>query len=275
MPQNILQYTLVSLLLIELFTGCNRTGVYGTVTNHVGEALPGVSVQLDNNGEFSAVTNALGEYKLNAPPGKHTIQFAKSGYTLVNQNITPNDSLTQELTKVKLWNLPSSNSVFLRENTQYKPTTWHKPNHYILANNSSAFGTTRDPELKTDNASPFIMSYKMPRYDARLTRLQIATAQVPQDASQTFPVWAPAGTIPVSLDPVVSSDTDLLHLKLLAPLEPGRYALHWGALEGYTTIDDRMYMFEIVESPGPFFQEADLELEKEIEKEKIIEGDAP
>ena len=71
------------------------------------------------------------------------------------------------------------------------------------------------------------------------------------------------------------SDTSLLKLNLLDPLDPGRYALHWGALEGYTTIDDRMYMFEIIAYSGPHLSEVDPDLERHETTKKHIEGDAP
>lgn len=250
-------------------------GVYGIVTNPEGETLPGVSVRLTNNSEVSAITNVLGEYRLNTKPGRHSIQYAKSGYTLVNTDLVLEKTSSRLLPKIKMWNLPPGNSVFFYNKTLYTPTTWLKPKRYFMADNGPSFGTTRDPDLLTDESMPFIVCYRMPRYDARLTRLQQRKAQLPQDETQTFDVWVPSGTISVNLDPVVPSDPSLLKVKLYEHLEPGRYALHWGALDGYTTIDDRMYMFEILEKPNPLLEEADPDLDGQ-DKDKIhIEGDAP
>jgi len=263
------------LLLIGLLAGCNRTGVYGIVTNPEGETLPGVSVRLTDNSEISAITNVLGEYHLNAKPGRHSIQYAKSGYTLVNTDLLLEKSSSRLLPKIEMWNLPQSNSVFFYNKTLYSPTTWLKPKRYFMIDNGPSFGTTREPELLTDESMPFIVCYRMPRYDARLTRLQQRKAQLPQDETQTFDVWVPSGTISVNLDPVVPSDPSLLKVNLYEHLEPGRYALHWGALDGYTTIDDRMYIFEILEKPDPLLDEADPDLDGQDKGKVHIEGDAP
>jgi hypothetical protein len=34
-------------------------------------------------------------------------------------------------------------------------------------------------------------------------------------------------------------------------LTPGVYAVHWGALEGYTTTDSRMFLFRVGEAEPP------------------------
>jgi hypothetical protein len=275
MLHHLIQRLLLPLILIGILAGCSGSGIHGVVTNHEGEALPGVSIHLTDNTKVNAVTNTLGEYRLKAPPGKHTIQYAKSGYTLVQHPLDLSKESPQTLPAIEMWNLPPSNSVYLRKKSLYLPTSWYIPTRYYMADKSSSYGTTRDPELQIDSPTPFIVCHKMPRYDARLTRLQLRKAQLPQDETQTFDVWVPAGTIRVDLDPLVPSDTSLLKLNLLDPLDPGRYALHWGALEGYTTIDDRMYMFEIIAYSGPHLSEVDPDLERHETTKKHIEGDAP
>ena len=40
----------------------------------------------------------------------------------------------------------------------------------------------------------------------------------------------------------------LVELRAAAPLSPGVYAIHWGALEGYDSIDPRIFMFELREA---------------------------
>ncbi len=263
------------LLLIGLLSGCNHAGIYGTVTNHEGEALPGVSIRLANNGEVNAVTNTLGEYRLNAKPGQLTIEYAKSGYTLVKNTLSLEQSSSSLLPVVEMWNLPSENSVFLYQKTLYTPATWLKPKRYYMTDDTSSYGTIREPDLQTTNPLPLIVCFKMPRYDARLTRLHQRKAQVPQDEKQTFDVWVPAASISVNLEPLVPSDPSLLKLNLFEELEPARYALHWGALDGYTTIDDRMYMFEILEKPDPLLGGVDPKLDGQDQGDLHIEGDAP
>ena len=114
-----------------------------------------------------------------------------------------------------------------------------------------------------------------PRYDARLTRMQRKTAQLPQDDSQTFEIWSAGGTVGVDLVPVVHSDPGLLKLDILEPLQPGRYAIHWGALDGYTTLDERIFMFEITEKAIPDFEPIDSEMDEDEDEANAIEGDAP
>ena len=270
-----IQRLIASLLFIGLLAGCNRTGVYGIVTNPEGETLPGVSVRLSNNSDVSAITNVLGEYRLNAKPGHHSIQYAKSGYTLVNTELVLEKTSSRLLPKIEMWNLPPGNNVFFYTKSLYTPTTWLKPKRYYMSDNGPSFGTTRNPEFSTDESMPFIVCYRMPRYDARLTRLQQRKAQLPQDESQTFDVWVPSGTISVNLEPLVPSDTSLLKVNLYEALEPGRYALHWGALDGYTTIDERMFMFEILKKADIALGEANPNLD-ELDNSGIpIEGDAP
>lgn len=261
-------------LLIGLLAGCNRSGVYGVVTNHEGETLPGVIVRLSTDHEVSTQTNVLGEYHLNTEPGEHTLEYAKSGYTLVKGSYAVKEATKQPLPVVEMWNLPSENSVFLCDKTLYSATTWLKPSMYYMADSSKAYGTTRDPQLQTDDSTPLIVCYRMPRYDARLTRLLQAKAQLPQDDKQTFDVWVPAGSSSVDLIPLIPSDPSLLHVKLYEELAPGRYALHWGALTGYTTIDERMYMFEVLEKVDPFGG-SDPGMDGQDKEITHIEGDAP
>lgn len=242
--------------------------------NHAGEALPGVSVHVQGT-ESGALTNALGEYRIPMPTGEHTLLYAKTGYTIFDQVARVDGSGATQISEVHLWNLPPENSVFLYKNMIYTPTTWVIPKRYYMADGTTDYGTLREPEVYSDDAIPLLICYRTPRYDARLTRLQEKTAQLPQDDKQTFDIWSAGGTVGVDLVPVVHSDPSLLKLDVLEPLQPGRYAIHWGALEGYTTLDERIFIFEVTEKALPDFEAVDPEMDGLNPEDAPSEGDAP
>lgn len=266
-------------------TGCSRTQLTGIVMNHEGEALPGVSVHARGT-ELHALTNALGEYRISAPPGEYTLLYAKTGYTIFDQVVRADEAANSAVPDVHLWNLPPENSVFLYQNAIYTPTTWVIPKRYYMADGTTDYGTRREPEVYSDDAIPLLICYRTPRYEARLTRLQEKEAQLPTrlqekeaqspgDDSQTFMIWSAGGTVSVDLVPVVLSDPRLLKLEILEPLQPGRYAVHWGALEGYTAMDERMFIFEITEKALLNLKLVDPQMDGLNQKKVQIENDAP
>ena len=269
------RFRVVSLLsMCLILTGCFRAEITGVVTNHLGETLPGVSVHVEDT-QLHALTNIQGEYRIPADPGEYTLLFAKTGYTIFDQVVRVTQGATTEAPKATLWNLPAENNVFLYENLEYSPTTWAIPSRYYMADGTTDYGTQRDAEVYSDVAQPLIICYRTPRYDARLTRLQQKEAKLPQDDSQTFTIWGAAGSVGVDLEPVVHSDPSLLKLVILEPLQPGYYAVHWGAMEGYSTLDKRIFIFEITEKALPDFEVVDPEMDgKEID-DSHKEGDAP
>jgi hypothetical protein len=60
-------------------------------------------------------------------------------------------------------------------------------------------------------------------------------------------------------------------VRFLDALEPGVYALHWGALNGYSATDSRLFLFA-VPSPEPPPQEASPPVEEKQEKPKARKG---
>ncbi|PCJ62402.1 MAG: hypothetical protein COA73_06715 [Candidatus Hydrogenedentota bacterium] len=265
--------------IILLLAGCDRSVLEGRVVDEQGEGLPGVAVMLAGT-NYQALTDALGEYRFVCPPGKYDAQFAKSGYSLGAAAVDTSNRRWTKMESVSLWNLPPKEGVYIVEHNRYRAAAWVIPKQYFMVDGAMGFGTQRSPEMYTDDDLPQILCYKMPRYDVRLSRLQEVTAKLPSDDSQTFSVWTAGGTMTTDLTPVVDSDVTLLQLDVMEPLQPGYYAIHWGALEGYSTIHDRMYVFEVREPVVPILDavEPRMELtptreERQISRPKI--GDAP
>jgi hypothetical protein len=270
--------------LVGLFalSGCTGGELSGIVMNHEGELLPGVSIELEGT-EYRDLTNALGEYRVRTKPGSYKVLYAKTGYTIYDQEVQVALEGESVASDVSLWNLPPENSVFLYDRSIYEPTTWVIPKRFYMADGTTDYGTQREPQVYSDSARPLLICYRTPRYDARLTRLGLKKAQLPIDTSvgeagkekRTFEIWGALGTVGVDLVPVVHSDPGLLRLEILEPLQPGFYAVHWGALEGYMTLDERIFMFEVTEKALPDLEVVDPELEGLVEDAGPVEDEAP
>lgn len=264
-----------ALILIALaMAGCTPGKINGIVRNIEGDALPGVSVQIPGT-DASALSNTRGEYALAVDPGQYELQFAKTGYTVSTVTVQKNEEGDTPAPDVRLWNLPPQKSVYLYNDTQYAETTRVTPQRYYMVDGTIDYGTRRDPEVQSPTGHPQLLFFRTPRYDARLTRLQEDTAQLSSDSSQTFSVWTAAGTAGVDLDLVEPADPTLMKLNLQEPLQPGYYAIHWGALDGYDTIDPRIYMFEVLPSPDVALDELNPLTENVPIDPNQIEGDAP
>jgi hypothetical protein len=268
-----IKFWLLSVLTL-ICAGCTESVLHGIVRNIEGETLPGVSIRVSGS-DAHAVSNARGEYALAVQPGQHTATYAKSGYTLSRLEFSKTLDDTGPIPDVKLWNLPPQNSVFLYSDTIYTPTTWVIPKQFYMSDGTIDYGTQRIAEAITDSAAPAILFYRTPRYDARLTRLQEKEAQLPQDDKQTFNIWAAGGTMGIDLKPVDPADPTLMKLELLDPLEPGVYAIHWGALDGYTVIDERIYIFEVIPPKIPDFEEVVPQFVDPTATPNVVEDDAP
>lgn len=262
------------IFLILVMAGCTQGQLTGVVRNIEGEELPGVSIQVPGT-DISAVSNALGEYTLSVEPGEHELIFAKTGYTISSLSVRKNEVGNSPVPDVMLWNLPPQKSVYLYHDTQYTETTRVTPQRFYMQDGTIDYGVRSDPDTETPFNVPQILFYRTPRYDVRLSRLHEEIAKLTNDDSQTFPVWTAAGTVGVNLQPVEPADPTLLKLDLDQPLQPGRYAIHWGALEGYDTIDARIYMFEVLLSADPSLDEHDPLQEAVPVGPEQVKGDAP
>jgi hypothetical protein len=85
----------------------------------------------------------------------------------------------------------------------------------------------------------------MPRFDARLSRLERQEGRVRSGDTQSLDVWLAAGTRPANLSAINETQGRLFRVKIDEALKPGVYALDWGALDGRLTIEKRIFLFEV------------------------------
>jgi len=231
-----------------LFSGCGQSVIQGVVHNRDGEALPGVSVKVVGT-EFSAVTDARGKYLLRHDVGMFQVAYAKSGYTTLVADLYYSESSLNQQEPVKLWSVPPKEGVFHFTGTRYEAIAQRTFRKYFLSDGTIEPALRELPDRTLAGGKPLLLCFKMPRRNAKLARLQEVEAHLPTDPSQTFGVWIAGGSSPVSLVPLVTSDRSLLQVRLLESLQPGVYALHWGALEGYTSLDERIFIFIVTAEP--------------------------
>ncbi len=245
---------LVSVLVCLLgLTGCERALLSGTVETVHGEALPGVAVHVVE-GTGNAQTDARGKYSIFQPFGDIRLHFAKSGYAPAEITVEVNAAQQLALPTVEMWQIPPGAGVYLFDEGRIIEASRVTPRNFLLADGSTAYGSQRAAEAFTESAEPFIVCYKTPRYDARLSRLHVAEAKLNVSDTYNFDVWTAAGTLRADLHAVDPAEELLLKLTLDRALDPGVYAVHWGALEGSMAVEDRIYLFEVLE-PSPAISE--------------------
>lgn len=224
---------------------CNRPVIKGAVVNAEGEQLPGVAVNSVGN-DFSDLTNVLGEYEVRFKPGTVVLEFAKTGYTPARLEMRAESGAVVRPPVVEMWRLPIFSGVYLLEDFKYHEAPGLELKTFYTEDDDPVLGSRREITLATDKTEPLIVSFGMPRYDARLHRLKQIAARVAKGEDVLQPIWTAAESLPVDILPVDQPEGVLLQLRLAAPLEPGEYAVHWGAFEGYTTLDARIFPFRVV-----------------------------
>ncbi len=279
--------TLVLVCIACLLPACgymHSVYVRGAVTDTSGQALPGVVVRVANS-DFGALTNALGNYSLGAATGQLQLEFMKTGYTPARLEVTVDAPGVVEAAPVALWPLPMVEGVFLFKNYRYYQTTHPRPNQYNVKGHGVAFGTPVAPELiipwkdsetHPEANPPVFVGHRMPAYDARLHKLHRTEAALIHDTRESEhnpdnttelqyheEVLIAEHPIPLRSRILDEMERLLVELRPLRPLEPGVYAIHWGALEGYDSIEPRIFLFEM-EAP-----ETDPEAEDEDEDEAV------
>jgi hypothetical protein len=291
--------TILTATLVIITQGCDpQVSLSGVVVDTKGEALPGVGVAARGT-ESQAVSNGVGRYSMNVPPGKYVLEMVKTGYTPAEVEIDTGSSGTLEADTALMWPLPNRKGVFLYQNHRYLECTQAEPKRFMrietkegketVLDSPPLFATKRTPDLKTLanfsevgvlGETPLLIAYKLPAYDVELHRLELTTAAIfvpranrgAKASDNDLPrdtVWAPVESIPLSAVPVDQPGRMLLDLRPAYPLSPGIYAIHWGAFAGYNTIDGRIFLFEVIdpnasfeaeiESPEPLDDAADTE----------------
>ncbi len=260
MKQSILIFTWIMAALC--IAGCDRTVVIqGRVVDVNQHALPGVAVGI-RGAEYDAVTDALGYYELRCAPGPLSLEYLKTGYTPGRlEHMDPaimGEGFHIRFVKavdVLLWPLPPGKGLFLfqREQARYLEANPAQAKPFI-GKDGPVFGIQTAPELKLNDTQPFLASYRLPAYDVRLDKLHEAETALPATMAPpafTERAWVREANVPIVAIPIDEPGEYLLELRPAQPLEPGRYALHWGALDGHTSTEERLYLFEIAAPETP------------------------
>lgn len=248
-------FRVVSLLSLACaFTSCERAIVEGRATNAQGEALPGVVVRIDGT-DRQDLSDARGRYRLTTSRTRSRahLQLSKSGYAPAELDIELGKRMLVAAPDATLWPLPLNPGIYAVNDHQYVATDWVVPKQYYLKDGSSAFAAELPETLRASVIADRldIVCFRTPRYNARLSRLAPAEATVPGSDAAPQRVWVESGTIDAGLVAVDLPEGNLLRVTVDRPLEPGVYGVHWGAMEGYATIETRVYAFEIVAPPEP------------------------
>ena len=233
---------------LALLTGCNRSVISGTVVNIKGETVPGVAVHVEGT-HYQALTDGLGQYRLPYVPGDVVLHFMKTGYTPGTLEVSADSARVITAETVSLWELPLDKGVYLYEDYRYRETTKITPEQFLSKDKHAVYATRRWPELETTAAEPVILCYKMPDWDVRLCRMDLTERYVPLPGGglEEAQVLASMKELPVRLLPIDQPEGLLRQMELPGPLEPGTYAVHWGALDGAVDKDPRIFAFSVVD----------------------------
>lgn len=262
------KYAWGGIALCVLLSGCMQNALLrGKVNDISGQELPGVVVRVTGS-SYEGLSNANGDYSFRVASGNLEIDFAKTGYAPVHMSVTVPSLGILDLEPVRLWPLPVAEGVYTFINFRYQATERPRVNRYIVKDKGFAFGTPVEPGVTIDYADPKacpeenpprLIAHKMPAYDAHLCRLQKVKASLAQTGllstndkkNEKIPynedIWIAAESIPLISKPLDEPERQLLELRPTQALEPGAYAIHWGALDGYDGIDHRAFLFSIVE----------------------------
>lgn len=232
--------------------GCSRSAIEGTVVDVQGEALPGVAVGVAG-ADNQVLTDGCGHYVLPFDPGELHLEFLKAGYTPGRLDVAVSETRRVDAATVVLWRLPLSQGVYLFEDHAYRQIGAAEPKRYRKGGNALLFGAQKTPEVDTIDPTPLILAYKMPHYDVAFCHMEQVEVSLPEsiDDSYTVAVWVRGESLSVTLDPIDEPDATLVEIALSRPLEPGVYGVHWGALDGHSTTDPRVFLFRVVEPQPP------------------------
>lgn len=228
-----------AVLLVTATTGCYRNVVSGEVVDMLGEALPGVAVTVPGT-PYQDLTNTLGAYAVRVEPGHTTLKFSKTGYTSSELLLEESVKGRWKAPVITLWNLPRGKGVFFLEGNRYHAIESVRPGTY-----GKFLGTEVAPQTTTSNARPRIIAHRMPETGATLVRMDYFPVTVPQpdNTGGIYDIWAPRETLPLVSEVIDMPDKLLVELKLQSDLEPGVYAIHWGALDTARPREPEMYFF--------------------------------
>lgn len=260
-----------ALVLLSSCDYMHKVYLQGEVTDISGQSLPGAVVKVSGT-DYEDLTNGTGRYFFGVTTGKLQLEFIKTGYTPARREITVDSLGRIEVPTIALWPLPVGEGVYYCKNYRYYEATRPRPNRYHVKDMGDAWGTPVSPDLiipwtdpkeNTEDNPPFMIGHKVPAYDARMHKLQEVNAALIQtqtshrneadkEQEMQYPeeIWIAEQPVTIYSKVLDEPEKLLVELRATAPLEPGVYAIHWGALEGYDSIDPRIFMFEL-KAPTP------------------------
>ncbi|MCX5772222.1 MAG: carboxypeptidase-like regulatory domain-containing protein [Candidatus Hydrogenedentes bacterium] len=246
-------------LLLAIAAGlvsCDRAELLGSaeirgmVVDIRGEPVPGVVVSISDP-LTQCLTDGLGQYRLGTEPGRVELHFMKTGYTSGTMVIEDTGLGTVLARPLSLWCLPQTTGLFIFEDYKYRRTAPLKPRPYVESEDRVIYGVGKLTGIvETPAAEPLLLCYKMPSYDGKLCRLAMVEAASPETPTVKDTVWVFSESVPLAMAPVDEPDRLLWEVRLMGPLEPGIYAFHWGALDGYTSTDERIFVFAVAQASG-------------------------
>ncbi len=183
-----------------VLSGCGAGFIEGTVLDVAGETLPGVAVEVRGT-PYQGLSDAHGRYRVKYQPGELSLYYAKTGYAPGMLVLTVNGLRNVEATPVVLWRLPDGKGVYLYEDHKYRRTDFIPPSEFrSLADQATAYGTTRWPKVETTNHEPLILCYKMPIYGCKLYQMNLTEALPKSGDAQdaTISAWLPGRISPWS-----------------------------------------------------------------------------
>ncbi len=225
---------------------CTKCVVRGKIVDFADEELPGVAVTVVGR-DVQDLSNSRGDYKIACFPGQLELLFMKTGYTVGHLIVDVNEPRGVDAKTIRLWRLPPEAGIFLLENFRYIKTFAMEPKPFSSLDGKLAFVIPRLPDLpETTAADPAIMLHKAPNFDVSLCRLALTEASPLEATGVKQDVWAPERDYAVAVRPIDEPERTLWEVAVTESLEPGVYALHWGAFEGHISTDPRTFLFRVI-----------------------------
>jgi hypothetical protein len=118
------------------------------------------------------------------------------------------------------------------------------------------YGTQREVERHTQVPDPFLVLHRMAPEGVALHRLEKREITLIREGAQATDIeaYVSVEAVPVGTAPLDYPARLLHRVTLPGSLLPGIYAINWGALEGHSDYDSRMFMFEVYDpalGPAP------------------------
>ena len=233
--------------------------IQGTVEDLEGNRLPGVVVEVQETGD-QALSNARGEYEVRYEAGEVNLRFMKSGYTGGHLQMTIDEHRPVLARPVTLWPLPRQKGVHFLENYRYRAAGAIEPERFESNNLGTVWGLERWTDVQV-GPEPRIVAHRLPRNGLRVYRMEMVELFVEDewDETQIVEVYTDGRVTPHEARYIDDAES-LLAIEFPEGLSPGNYAVSWGALQGETNIDSRIWIFSVLPSePEPTEEEQDEE----------------